>query len=99
MKYSIEDSIKMTELYKGGVTVDSLAETFGVPEKSIIAKLSSLGVYEKKAYVNKRGEPPVKKDQYIEQIADLLEVNLELLDSLEKANKSVLILIAKALEK
>ena len=99
MKYSIEDSIKMTELYKSGVTVEVLAETFGVPEKSIIAKLSSLGVYEKKAYVNKRGEPPVKKDQYIEQIADLLEVNLELLDSLEKANKSVLILIAKALEK
>jgi hypothetical protein len=50
-------------------------------------------VYQKKQYLNKRGELPVKKSEHIERIADLLEVNLELLESLEKVNKGVLKLI------
>lgn len=97
MKYDIETTNKLVELYKGGQEVEQIAEALQVPQRSVIAKLSSLGVYRRKQYLNKRGEVPVKKEQYIEQIADLLECNIELLESLEKCNKSVLIMILKAL--
>ena len=68
-----------------------------VPDRSVIAKLSSLGVYKKKEYLTKRGEVPVKKEEYIDRIALLLDVNAEFLESLEKVNKSVLALIATKL--
>ena len=68
-----------------------------VPERSVIAKLSSLGVYRKKEYLTKRGEIPVKKDEYIERIAKLLDVQSDFLESLEKVNKGVLALIATKL--
>jgi len=47
--------------------------------------------------LTKRGEIPVKKDEYIERIAKLLDVNSDMLESLEKVNKSVLALIEKKL--
>lgn len=93
MKYTKEATDKLIEDYRSGVAVRDLAEGLDVPERSIIAKLSSLGVYQKKQYLNKRGELPVKKSEHIERIADLLQVNLELLESLEKVNKGVLKLI------
>ena len=97
MKYTNEATKKLIEDYKAGVTVPELAAMLEVPERSIIAKLSSLGVYQKKTYLNKRGEVPTKKAEHIERIAELLEVNLELLESLEKVNKQVLIMIEKNL--
>jgi len=93
MKYTKEATDKLITDYQGGVAVRDLALGLDVPERSVIAKLSSLGVYQKKQYLNKRGEPPVKKSEHIERIADLLDVNLELLESLEKVNKGVLKLI------
>ena len=68
-----------------------------MPERSVIAKLSSLGVYKKKNYTNKRGEVPVKKSVHIENIAKLLNMDLELCESLEKVNKLVLVAIERAL--
>lgn len=99
MKYTPESTKQLLEDFESGQTPQEIAEKLNVPARSVIAKLSSLGVYTKKAYVNKRGEMPVKKDQYIERIAELLGVNLELMESLEKANKNVLILLEKALQK
>ena len=93
MKYTKEVTDKLIEDYKAGISVQDLAVELDVPERSIIAKLSSLGVYQKKQYLNKRGELPVKKSEHIERIAVLLDVNLELLESLEKVNKGVLKLI------
>lgn len=93
MKYTKETTDKLIEDYKAGISVADLALELDVPERSIIAKLSSLGVYQKKQYLNKRGELPVKKSEHIERIATLLDVNLELLESLEKVNKGVLKLI------
>ena len=97
MKYTLESTKQLVDEYQAGSTVQELATTFEVPERSIIAKLASLGVYQKKKYLNKRGEVPTKKSEHIEKIADLLEVNLELLESLEKVNKQVLIMIEKNL--
>ena len=97
MRYTKEICDRMVQLYQQQVPVAEIAQEFEVPERSIIAKLSSLGVYQKKTYTNKRGEVPVKKSEHIERIADLLDCDLELLESLEKVNKLVLKLIEQKL--
>jgi transposase-like protein len=97
MKYTNESTKQLIADYQAGATVSELAQAFEVPERSIIAKLSSLGAYQKKQYLNKRGEVPIKKATHIERIAELLDVNLELLESLEKVNKQVLVMIEQNL--
>ena len=97
MKYTKEITDRIIELYTTKVPVVTIARELDVPERSVIAKLSSVGVYQKKSYTNKRGEIPVKKSQHIEQIAELLDCDLELLESLEKVNKNVLVMIERAL--
>ena len=97
MKYDQEITEKLKREYLAGTPVSTLAEGLGVPDRSVIAKLSSLGVYKKKEYLTKRGEVPIKKEEYIERIAKLLDVNSDMLESLEKVNKSVLALIEKKL--
>lgn len=97
MKYTKEIIDRMVADYQAQVPVHELARQLDLPERSIIAKLSSLGVYQKKTYVNKRGEIPVKKSEHIENISVLLDCDLELLESLEKVNKVVLKLIESKL--
>lgn len=97
MKYTKEICDRMVQDYTSGVPAATIARDLDVPERSVIAKLSSLGVYQKKSYLNKRGEVPVKKSEHIERIATLLDTNLELLESLEKVNKTVLVMIERAL--
>lgn len=99
MKYTKEITDRLVQDYQAGKTVDELADGLQVPSRSIIAKLSSLGVYQRKQYLNKRGEVPVKKSEYIERIGALLNMNLELLESLEKVNKTVLQVIERELSK
>lgn len=101
MKYTTEITEDLISTYNENPTLETvaaLALKYEVPDRSIIAKLSSLGVYQKKQYLTKRGEPPVKKDEYIERIGTLLGVNLDMLESLEKVNKSVLVLLEKRLK-
>lgn len=97
MKYDQTLVDKITIAYAAGTTPDALAAELQVPVRSIIAKLASLGVYKRKEYLNKRGEVPVKKEEYIERLAKLLNVELETLESLEKVNKNVLKLLESAL--
>lgn len=92
-KYTPEITASLVEKYTAGVPIEELSAQLGVPDRSIIAKLASIGVYKKKEYVNKRGEPPVKKEEYIERLAKLLDVPIDRLESLEKVNKSVLKLL------
>ena len=99
MKYTKEITDRLISDYRAGVSVDELAIQLQVPPRSIIAKLSSLEVYQKKQYLNKRGEVPRKKSEYIESIANLLNMNLELLESLEKVNKGVLEVIERELSR
>jgi len=97
MKYTNEIALKLSSDYQQGVPIASLAEELGVPERSVIAKLASMGVYKRKEYLNKNDEKPVKKEEYVERIAKLLNTNIELLESLEKVNKGVLKMIEDAL--
>ena len=104
MKYTKELTEKLLHLYSIDTPVPQIAEILSaevkedVPERSIIAKLSSLRVYKKQEYLTKRGEIPVKKAEHIERIAILLDVNAEMLESLEKVNKSVLALLEMRLQ-
>lgn len=68
-------------------TVATLAKKLDVSPRSIISKLSSLGIYKKKEYLNKRGEPPIKKEIYIDGIAEMLGIEPQLLESMEKVTK------------
>lgn len=103
IKYTKELIDKMLLLYSQEVPVEEIAlalstEDNQITKNSVIAKLSSLGVYKSKQYLNKQGEVPVRKSEYIERIAELLKVNAEIVESLEKVNKNVLALLQKALE-
>lgn len=97
MRYTKEITDKLIADYLAEVPVDEIAAALEVQPRSVIAKLSSLGVYKKKEYRTKRGEVPVKKEEYIERIANLLNVAVDTLESLEKVNKSVLALLEKTL--
>lgn len=93
MKYTSEIVEKVIADYNAGRPVKEIALELDVPERSVIAKLSSLGVYKRKEYLNKRGVPPVKKEEYIQRIAKLLDINVDLLESFEKVTKSALVLL------
>lgn len=97
MKYTKEVTERLIKDYRAGIPVEQIANNLEVPQRSVIAKLSSLGVYQKKSYLNKRGELPVKKEEYVDKIATYLGVAPELLDSLEKVNKNVLRLLEQRL--
>ena len=69
-------------------TVEALAAQFSKPKRSIISKLSNLGVYKaQKRNTTKRGEPVVTKNQLAEQIQDALGTQLAL-PSLVKVSKN-----------
>jgi len=76
-------------------TVDALAAKHGKTSRSVIAKLSALGVYVKPAPVTKRGEPVVKKEVFVEAIEKALGVTVP---SLEKVTKADLQTIMAALQ-
>lgn len=104
MKYDKETTDRLVAAYAAeSATADQkclvqkLAAQFSVPERSIRAKLSSLGLYHRKEYTNKRGEIPRKKEEIIDSLAEKLDVASEILESLEKCNKNVLLLLEKAL--
>ena len=97
MKYTKDITDKLIADYMAEIPVEEIAAALEVQPRSVIAKLSSLGVYKKKEYRTKRGEIPVKKEEYIERIAHLLNVSADILESLEKVNKSVLALLEKTL--
>ena len=89
-RYTTELVETLVQQYQSGVLVPELAQQHDLPVRSIIAKLSQLGVYERKGYRTKNGEVPVPKRELIERLGELLDEELELLDSLEKVNKRIL---------
>lgn len=96
IKYTPEIIANISRIYSGDPgleTVALLATQYDVSPRSIISKLSSLGIYKKKAYLNKRGEPPVKKEVYIDGIASMLGIEPQLLESCEKVTKQALVQI------
>jgi hypothetical protein len=75
-------------------TVDRLAEEHGKSVRSIIAKLSSAGVYKAPTRVSKSGEPIVRKEDLANEIGDWFGIEVP---SLAKAGKLELLQLYKAL--
>jgi len=75
-------------------TVDALVAEFGKPKRSIISKLSSLGVYKAQPRnTTKSSEPTITKAAIVAQIQASLGTNQ--LDSLAKASKADLEALAE----
>ena len=95
--YTPEQTAKIVADYQSGVTVDAIAESLGKTVRSVVAKLSREGVYQKKTYTTKSGDPVVKKDQHADAIGAILRLSESEIESLTKANKSALKTIFEAL--
>jgi hypothetical protein len=96
--YTPELVEQLVQQYQSGTPVQTLAQQHELPLRSVIAKLSQLGVYERKGYRTKNGEVPVPKRELIERLGVLLDEELEMLDSLEKVNKRILKKLISRLE-
>jgi len=79
--------------------IQFLSQKFSVSTRSIIAVLTAAGLYKKPGYMTKNGEKPIAKQEIVDLIATAMKVSPEVLEGLEKTNKSVLRLILKALDK
>lgn len=97
VNYTPEQTAQVVADYSAGVPVEQIAETFGKSVRSIVAKLSREGVYQKKQYVSKSGEPVQKKDATADAIGAVLMLTEAETDSLTKANKTALVKIFAAL--
>ena len=97
VNYTPEQTAQIVNAYTNGDTVESIAEALGKSVRSIVAKLSREGVYQKKVYKTKTGEAVVKKDAHAEAIGAILKLAENDVDSLTKANKSALKAIFEAL--
>ena len=78
-------------------TVDALVQEFGKPKRSIISKLSSLGVYKAQPRnTTKQGEPVVRKADIANAIQEKLGTSQ--LDTLIKMSKSDLQTLASLVD-
>lgn len=97
VNYTPEQTLQMVADYQAGMSVETLAQNLGKSVRSVVAKLSREGVYKKKTYVSKTGEPVVKKDAHADAIGAILGLPENDIESLTKANKSALKAIFDAL--
>ena len=98
--YTVEQTLELVAAYQAAPTQETVAkfaEKFGKTLKSVIAKLSREGVYQKKEYVSKSGAKPEKKDSVADAIGAILKMSDGEIDSLAKANKTALQKIFQAL--
>ena len=72
-------------------TVDALADQFGKSPRSIIAKLSALGIYQKAERVTKRGEPVVKKEFFVNAVNERLGRELPSVAKMTKVDLEALL--------
>ena len=97
VNYTPEQTVAMVADYKAGIDVATIAANLGKTTRSIIAKLSREGVYQKKEYVTKNGDKVQKKDAVADAIGAVLKMTESEIESLTKANKTALAKIFAAL--
>lgn len=92
--YTPEQETQLQQLYQSGTTIQDLATQFGKSERSIVAKLSRMGIYQGKG----RPQPGsrVTKAGLVARLGELL--NLSSLETLEKADKAALIDLVTKIE-
>ena len=72
-------------------TVNALAARLNKTERSVIAKLSALGVYQKTERVTKRGEPVVMKAELVSQVQNAIGRELPSLNKMTKVDLQFMI--------
>lgn len=90
VNYTPEQTASLLEMYAAGTTVAAIAEAVGKSVRSVTAKLSREGVYQKQTYKTKTGEAVVKKDSLADQLAEIVGLTEAETESLTKANKTAL---------
>lgn len=98
--YTAEQTAELVQAYKEAPneeTVKAFAAQFGKSVRSIVAKLSREGVYQKKEYVSKSGEAPMAKEELASKIGELCDMSPAEMDSLAKANKTALVKLLQKL--
>ena len=96
INYTPEQVVWMSNLYKQTPTrqtVEDIANILEKSTKSVIGKLAREGIYQKAEYTSKTGEKPITKVQIVERLANMLTLEVDQLDGLEKAPKGVLKLL------
>lgn len=99
--YTAEQTASLVAAYKANPTketVEAFAVKFGKNAKSIVAKLSREGVYQKAERTDKNGKAIVKKDSLADDIGKMLSMSEGDVESLTKANKTALASILNALK-
>lgn len=76
------------------LSVSELAIQLNKSERSIIGKLSRLGIYQRKVYLSKSGSPPISKLEIVSNLEKTLGMKLE---GLEKSPKGVLLALLNKL--
>ena len=92
--YSDADIIILTDEYSiepTRETVDALAERLNKTPRSIIAKLSALGVYQKTERVTKRGEPVIMKAELVAKVQNAIGRELPSLNKMTKVDLQFMI--------
>ena len=69
----------------------ALAARLNKTERSVIAKLSALGVYQKAERVTKRGEPVVMKAELVAQVQNAIGRELPSLNKMTKVDLQFMI--------
>ena len=94
-KYTPEQEQQLLELYQSGTPVESISQLLNKSTRSIIAKLSRLGVYQSKF---KTTGPRLTKMQLVDELEDLLQLEPQTLHSVEKADRDALVQLLAAVK-
>ena len=95
INYTDAQTTELVQLYQAGETTEALAERFQKSVRSIVAKLSREGVYQAKTKA--KGTGRVTKAALIQYLEELLQLDPQSLQSLEKAQTGALQALATAL--
>ena len=93
--YTPELTQAIVDEYTAGQTIEQIAATHGRSTRSIIAKLAQLHVYKSPAK-DKAPAERVTKAGLVGELAHLLGLDAERIESLEKADKTALTEVVQA---
>jgi len=95
INYTDEQTVELVQAYQAGEAVEALAERFQKSVRSIVAKLSREGVYQPKSKA--KGTGRVTKAALIQYVEELLQLDPQSLQTLEKASLQNLEQLAQAI--
>lgn len=95
INYTDEQTTELVNAYQAGEAVEALAERFQKSVRSIVAKLSREGVYQPKTKA--KGAGRVTKAALVQYLEEMLQLDPQSLQSLEKAQTAQLQALATAI--